>query len=206
MGIEYSRNNKGSEERIAEQESKLSGYVSKAKSSHKLAVSDQRSYNSNRDNSKFEKFKPKAIEHYKEASKYWTLASNVVYNELNLAIEDKNDILQKRLEKKAKMYFDNSEENIEDMRELKGLDISLAIPILSMVSFFFALVFSSFSVTGLVIADKITPPMNYVALGCFMLGILFALIYLKRRINVKKKSLKKIVRKVSNNKKGPKKK
>ena len=53
----------------------------------------------------------------------------------------------------------------------------IAIPILSMVSFFFALVFSSFSVTGLVIADKITPPMNYVALGCFMLGILFALIY-----------------------------
>lgn len=191
MGVEYSRSNKNNRERIVEHESKLSGYVSRAISNHELAVSDQRSYSNNRDNPKFEQFKSRAIKHYKEASKYWTLASNIVYGEISLATEDKNDILQKRLEKKVKTYFNNSEDNIDSMRELKGLDISLAIPIASMVAFFFALVFSSFSVTGLVIGDAMTSTSNHVALACFIIGLIFAAIYLRKGIQQSKKINKK---------------
>ena len=113
----------------------------------------------------------------------------------------RRDSVQKALDNfsKERTSVPHSSKRVVPLED--SVNVSLAIPMLSMLSFFFALMFSSFSVTGLVTADKITSPVNYVALVCFMLGILFAGIYLKRRANAKKKSKKKIVAKKSVKKK-----
>ena len=145
---------------------------------------------------------PIALEAYKQSQESYITASR---SEMSGSDAEKELFMKERRSKKAVAYGKTADEigkiieNISLMHSdklkknkksdsLEGfISEGIAIPILSMVSFFFALMFSSFSVTGFVTANKITSPINYIALGCFILGILFAGIYLKRRANSKKK-------------------
>jgi len=78
---------------------------------------------------------------------------------------------------------------------------NLALPIFSIFFFSFALIFSSFSITGFAITEEGVRPVSYIALGCFALGLIFAGLYLLSKKKKSKSSSKKTKKKTTSKKK-----
>ena len=76
-------------------------------------------------------------------------------------------------------------------RTARKINSALALPILSIVAFSFALLLSSFSITGFLINETMSSTSNYIALACFAAGLVFAVLYLRKTRTAKKKSSKK---------------
>jgi uncharacterized membrane protein (DUF485 family) len=146
-----------------------------------------------------------AIKEYEKAVEYYDRAALA---EHDLSVSSEKPILRIRHNRNSDIYRSSSEGiqdtiyslggsksknsrnsgiNIEKLLESLS-DKTLLIPTLALVSFAFALLFSSFSITGFAVSNNPISNTSYVAIGCFVLGLILTSIYLKKKKSNRKKN------------------
>lgn len=99
------------------------------------------------------------------------------------SVESKvESLIKKRSEVKTsnkRITFENKLEKITSSK--------LLLPILSAAAFLFSFLFSSFSITGLVIKNNVMPLFSYISLTCFSVGIILTIVSLKSFMKRRKK-------------------
>lgn len=134
---------------------------------------------------------------YKTAIKYFGKAHEYSMQEKARKIKEQMDEkIDATLVGKRRATARNSSK-IEKIAD--DIHSSLIFPILAMLAFFFALVSSSFSITGFLISDTTNSTANYITLGCFLAGLIIAILYLRKVVKDKVKEKKR--NKKSNTKK-----
>ena len=172
---------------------------------------DARNYRANGETiSAAEKFE-EAGDHRIQNAKYLKETGQPYRTELLNAMGDykqaKNGFVATRLQERAdskitsiKRTLSQSIKKRKIKRPLEQLaDDSLILPVLSIGAFFFALIFSSFGITGQVISDTTNSTANYISLGAFLLGIILASFYLRKIIKekAKRKAMRRAKRKAT---------
>ena len=71
------------------------------------------------------------------------------------------------------------------------MEDDITVGILSIIAFSFALLLSSFSITGFIINGTTMPTSSHIALVCFVAGLILATLYLKRGAKKTNKAAKK---------------
>ncbi len=154
-----------------------------------------------------ERLRQDAIKLYEESAEFYKKASRsenqIAKAETQSDPGRKKQTIVRRHENNALAYMkqaENSEQKKKRLMREAGQDRdeegeleelldgkSLFFPILAMLAFFFALISSSFSITGFLISDTTNSVANYVTLVSFIVGLIIAVIYLRKVVKDKMK-------------------
>lgn len=147
-----------------------------------------------------DKYRPNAAKYFKLAAESWI--QNAKFANYESSIKSARSNLKKAMKRmgdedvRGRVKLQGELDSLGDLeKRLTGegqskrnivLNKTLVAPILSIVAFSFALLFSPFNISGFIIRNNVLPLFSYISLTCFSVGIVLAVVSLKSFIKRRK--------------------